>query len=200
MIATVVTILGSVVASLTAVVLAAYLQQRFTKSEQRREAHQAFITSVGTVITRAVILSEINAPRETLYAVFLAMGPVVTNMFVRWKFEREVLVSDLATLMEHGVQEVLSVQSPLERALPYSAIVAAVEDLQQRALKVKALGPGDVNVACQNVVDCALSLLECAGSAKKVLPLLRATQRSAFGLKLEELRNAVRRFDDLVGR
>lgn len=197
MVTTVLTILGSVIASLAAVVLAAHLQQRLIRSEQRRAAYEGFLTSAGIVQGRATLLLEASSLGQVISASFMAMGPVVASLLVWWKWEREFPTSELASSLANATRSVLSYQTPLEQTAPYSLILEAIEDLQRQALKVQLLSSADVSAACQDVIDHAVALLEVAESRKKLMPFRMKDQRIAFQRELEEMRSVKNKFAKL---
>lgn len=198
MVTVVLTVLGSIIASLVAVVLASHLQHRSSTAERKREAYESFTTSAGILVGRAVLLSEVNSLRQQMVSVVYAAAPVLGSLFLWWKLGQVISASVIAGLLRDGMDTTMSYQTPLQQALPYNLIIEAVEDLMRQQVRVLSVGSDDITVAAKNVVSQAQRLTELAESPKKLSPLAMKREKNEFNAQLDELRGALVKFMQLT--
>ncbi len=195
MVTVVLTVLGSIIASLVAVVLASHLQHRSSISETRREVYESFTTSAAILVGRAVLLSEVNSFRQQMSGVVYAAGQVWVSLFVWWKFDHERSTSEIGSLLRDGMNTMVSYETPLQQQVqPYRLIIEAVEDLMRQRVRVLSVGSDDVKAAAENVVIQAQRLTELAESPKMLWPFTMKSEKNQFNVQLDELRAVLAEF------
>ncbi|MHB8344646.1 MAG: hypothetical protein ACYDED_10385 [Ferrimicrobium sp.] len=70
----------------------------------------------------------------------------------------------------------------------------------RKRVTVLLVGPNEIKIAMENVVDHAQRFTELAASPRKLLPSSMKTQAKAFNTQLDELRTAVSEFMGLAKR
>lgn len=198
MVTVLLTVLGSVVASLVAVVLASHLQNRSSASERRREVYESFTTSATILVGRAVLLSEANSVRQQMSSAVYAAGSVLGSLLLWWKWGLGISASDIAGLLKDGMNSTMSYQTPLQQALPSNLIIEAAEDLMRQRVRVLSVGSDNIKVAADNVVSQARRLTELADSPSRLSPFTIKREGNKFSAQLNELRDAVERFTELA--
>lgn len=73
-------------------------------------------------------------------------------------------------------------------------IIEAGKDLTRKRVTVLLVGPNEITIAMDNVVDQAQRFTELSASPRKLLPSSMKTQAKTFNAQLDELRTMISEF------
>lgn len=157
---TILTVLGSVTASLVAVSLTSYLSNRSRKVITQREVYEGFITAAQVLVLRMSVFRDENSILSAiLLPTFNNGSPVLMSLYFASKFKKPIELADLTHLITEAARRNID-SSSQQVTVTREHVYQGLEDLLRQWLRVRLVGSEEIVAAGGSVMEAAQSVID----------------------------------------